>query len=149
MARAFCLNALLPRSTSTTLALSSSSTGDMAARVLHRSPAVACEVLPTIYVGRVPARLAHSGAVDAVAPSPRVWGNRTRVYPSSVTLLTGRSRIHPTSAERVGVRRTPLEPGLRPSPQPSPRQERGEAADRVCGASEHTSRTALYRGVSI
>src|ERR1700730_12326395 len=44
MARAFCLNALLPRSTSTTLALSSSTTDDMPARVLHRSPAVACDM---------------------------------------------------------------------------------------------------------
>jgi len=31
--------------------------------------------------------------------------NRTRVYPSSVT-ISGRSRINPTSAERVGVRGT-------------------------------------------
>jgi len=31
--------------------------------------------------------------------------NRTRVYPSSV-IISGRSRIYPTSAERVGVRGT-------------------------------------------
>src|SRR5580693_2365966 len=91
MARAFCLNALPPRSTSTTLALSRSSTGDMAARVLHRSPAVAC--IPRYNVRSVPT----SGAADPVAPSPRAWGG-----------------------EREGVRGTPVERVSAPHPSPLP-----------------------------
>jgi hypothetical protein len=63
--------------------------------------------------------LMHNGAADSFAPSPRSWGNRTRVYPSSVIMI-GRSRIYPTSAEREGVRGKTRRVGLRPSPQPSP-----------------------------
>src|ERR1700720_4810327 len=76
------------------------------------------------------------GTACAVAPSPRSWGNRTRVYPSSVIMM-GRSRIYPTSAERVGVRGKPVECAFAPHPI-SPRKERGEGADRVCVAADHT-----------
>ena len=64
-------------------------------------------------------RLMHNGAADSVAPSPRSWGNRTRVYPSSVIMI-GRSRIYPTSAERVGVRGKPVEWASAPHPSPLP-----------------------------
>src|SRR6266508_3086030 len=52
------------------------------------------------------------------APSPR-FSNRTRVYPSSVT-ITGRSRIYPTSAERVGVRGPCYRGASAPHPTPLP-----------------------------
>src|SRR6476620_6462329 len=67
----------------------------------------------------------NNGAANSVAPSPRSWGNRTRVYPSSVTLMTGRSRIYPTSAEREQTEY--VAPLIAPHPV---LQEQGDFRDR-------------------
>src|ERR1700704_2613451 len=71
---------------------------------------------------RVRVRLTHDGGADSVAPFPRSWGG-----------------------ERGGGRGKTRRGGLRPSPQPSPREERGEGADRVCRAAAHASPNVLSR----
>jgi hypothetical protein len=85
-----------------------------------------------ISLDRILVRLMHNGAADSVTPSPRSWGNRTRVYPSSVIMI-GRSRIYPTSAERVGVRGKTCRVGLCPSPTPLP-VKNGEREQTECVA---------------
>src|SRR5262245_57966968 len=95
--------------------------------VVHLRPAPAVDRLVVVadaadVFERSP-RLLH-GRCGRLGALPLPACIRTRVYPSSVT-ITGRSRIYPTSAERVGVRgalgawRFPPPPAACPPP-PSP-----------------------------